>query len=237
MSQRRRRRTAAQAFAGYVYPFDPSARAGRIDQGQDFGGTGSIRAIGNAVVTKLGAPGWPGGKGILYKLLDGPQRGRYIYVYEGVEPSVRVGQRVKAGQTIGKLIRGSSTGIEIGWADAQGVPLSHGGYTEGKETHAGKSMADFLHYLQTHNSRFPWGPAEQKRVERLAEHEGLKSGIGDVIPGPSDILSELFGGFHPEAFMLNVALIGGGAFLAYYGVAMLFGIKRPVATPLKAVAP
>jgi hypothetical protein len=232
MSARNRRRSTSR----YVYPFGAGATTGRIDQGQDFGGTGSIRAIGNAVVTRIGAPGWPGGNGVLYRLLDGPQRGKYVFVNEGIQPTVRAGQRVKAGESIGKLIPGSKTGIEIGWANAQGVPLSHSEYTEGKETRYGKSMAHFLHFLQLHNSTSPYGPAERQRLEKLAGEEGLKGGLGDVIPGPGDILSELFGGLHPEALMLNVALIGGGALLAYYGAALMLGVKKPLVTPTKTAA-
>ncbi len=39
--------------------------------------------------------------------------------------------------------------------------------------------------------------------------------------------------------MLNIALVGGGAFLVYYGAALMLGIKKPVAGPaeLAALAP
>lgn len=238
-------------FRGYVYPFGPKTTVGRIDQGQDFGGSGSIRAIGNAVVTKIGAPGWPGGKGIVYKLLDGPQRGRSVYVYEGVSPSVRVGQRVGAGQVIGQIIPGTSTGIETGWSSSAGVPLSHSSYTEGKETGAGKAFAQFLRRLQ------PVGitPADERRAEALAKSEGGKFGVGAIYgigglkqaeevaegeksPGSlaGEIVSDILGQVHAEALMLNIALIGGGAFLVYYGAALMLGVKKPVATPAKAAA-
>jgi hypothetical protein len=43
--------------AGYVSPFrGGEVTTGRIDQGQDFGGTGPVRAIGNARILKVGAP-------------------------------------------------------------------------------------------------------------------------------------------------------------------------------------
>lgn len=249
------RRQRRGAPPGYVYPFGPNATTGRIDQGQDFGGTGPIRAIGRAKIVRLGAPGWPGGNGVLYKLLEGPYAGRHVFVYEGIKPSVRAGQIVAAGQTIGSLIPGSSTGIEIGWADANGVPISHGEYTEGKETHGGKAMAKFLSGLTRSVPLRGISPQERKKLEALAKEEGGKIGIGGIydVPGlkqaeevaegeksPSDlaseILSSIFGDIHPEALMLNIGLVGGGAFLVYYGAALMLGVKKPVATPAKAAA-
>lgn len=249
MSPPRRRRGAPRSspprssYRGYVYPFQKTATVGRIDQGQDFGGRGSILAIGNAEVVKLGAPGWPGGNGILYRLLDGPRRGRYVFVNEGVRPSVSVGQRVEAGAVIGHLIPGSSTGIEIGWAKASGEPLSHAEYHEGLETRAGKDMAAFLGSLKGKYGYVSTFGENPKRLERIASEEGLKSGFSDVVPGvdaglslADQVISGIFGDIHPEALMLNVALVGGGAFLVYYGAALLFGVKRPVAAPAKAAA-
>jgi hypothetical protein len=227
---RRRRNT----HSSYVYPFPKSVTVGRIDQGQDFGGRGAILAIGNAKIVKLGAPGWPGGEnGILYKLLDGPRKGQYVYVYEGVTPSVRAGQLVHAGETIGHLIPGSSTGIETGWSRANGEPVSHAEYHEGLETKAGKGFALFLAKLKepgaSFNTHFK-SPAERKKFEQLAENENLKSGLGAVVPGASladELLSGLLGDIHAEALMLNIGLIGGGAFLVYYGAALMLGVKKP----------
>lgn len=134
----------AGSNSGYVSPLTSQATTGRIDQGQDFGGSGAVRAIGDAKIVRTGAPGWPGGKGVEYKLLNGPAKGRCVYVYEGIHVTVRSGQTVKAGSVIGTIIPGSSTGIEMGWSDCHGVPISHGEYTEGKETKAGKGFAQFL---------------------------------------------------------------------------------------------
>lgn len=131
----------------YVDPLTGQATVGRIDQGQDFGGGGPVRAIGNAIVTRTGAPGWPGGAGVEYKLLDGSLKGHCVYVYEGIKVTVRKGQKVRAGQVIGQIIPGTSTGIEMGFSDCHGVPISHGEYTEGKETVAGKKFAQFLKAL------------------------------------------------------------------------------------------
>jgi hypothetical protein len=125
----------------YVSPF-LSATTGRIDQGVDFTGTGPIAAVGDAVILSTGAPGWPEGGGVLYKLLSGSRAGQIIFVYEGVEATVRAGQHVAAGEQIATFVPGGS--IEMGFADANGVPLSHGEYVEGKETVWGREMASFL---------------------------------------------------------------------------------------------
>jgi len=48
----------------------------RIDEGVDFGGTGPVYALGDAVVTNAGQnAGWPGGGWITYQLTDGPDQG------------------------------------------------------------------------------------------------------------------------------------------------------------------
>jgi hypothetical protein len=133
--------------AGYEFPF-LSYVWGRTDMGVDFTGSGPINAIGNAEILQTGAPGWPNGgagpagEGVLYRLLDGPEAGHVIYVYEGVVPTVKPGDTVVAGQRIATFYPGSS--IEIGWADAAGRPLSSPVYSEGDVTKWGSDFRDFL---------------------------------------------------------------------------------------------
>ena len=125
----------------YVSPF-LSATTGRIDQGVDFTGIGPIVAVGDAEILSVGAPGWPEGGGVLYKLLSGARAGQVIFVYEGVDATVRPGRHVAAGDQVATFRPGGS--IEMGFADANGVPLSHGEYVEGRETEYGQEMAAFL---------------------------------------------------------------------------------------------
>ncbi len=125
----------------YVSPF-LNATTGRIDQGVDFTGTGPIAAVGDAEILKTGAPGWPEGGGVLYRLLSGSRAGQIVFVYEGIQATVRAGEHVSAGEQIGAFVPGGS--IEMGFADASGVPLSHGEYQEGVETVWGHKMAAFL---------------------------------------------------------------------------------------------
>jgi murein DD-endopeptidase MepM/ murein hydrolase activator NlpD len=139
---------ALPAAAGsYVNPFSYSSDlfVGRVDQGVDFTGAGPIVAIGDALVLKTGAPGWPEEGGVLYELLDGPLKGAVIFVYEGVDPTVQPGQRVSAGDQIATFRPGGS--IEMGLADSAGVPLSHAEYFEGKVTQSGLQMLSLLQSL------------------------------------------------------------------------------------------
>ncbi len=105
----------------YVNPFraSTSITPARIDMGVDYAGTGTIQALGDATVTyaQQGGTGWgpfscTGGYAgaIVYRLTDGPDQGRYIYLTEGIIPTVHTGQQLTAGQPIATF-----TGcIEIG---------------------------------------------------------------------------------------------------------------------------
>ncbi len=89
--------------------------------GVDFGGTGSIYAIGNATITNaLGnTPGWPGGGWITYQLTSGPAKGLSVFVAEDVTPTVTVGQQVSSSTVIANMFNGGA-GIETGWAMPDG---------------------------------------------------------------------------------------------------------------------
>src|SRR5215472_4162302 len=93
----------------------------RIDQGVDFGGSGPIYAIGDAVITNASATsyGWPGGGWITYRLSNGPGAGLTVFVAEDVRPTVSVGQQVNSSTVIANMYDGDA-GIETGWATADG---------------------------------------------------------------------------------------------------------------------
>jgi murein DD-endopeptidase MepM/ murein hydrolase activator NlpD len=95
--------------------------AERIDMGADFGGTGPVYAIGNAVITNSisNSPGWPGGGWITYQLTDGPAKGLMVYLAEDVTPTVQVGQHVTPNTVIANMSNGGA-GIETGWAMPDG---------------------------------------------------------------------------------------------------------------------
>ncbi|HVB42874.1 MAG TPA: hypothetical protein VNF47_09245 [Streptosporangiaceae bacterium] len=93
----------------------------RIDMGVDFGGSGPVYALGNAVITGATAAnyGWPGGGWITYRLTDGPAAGLMVYVAEDVVPTVQVGQVVTPETVIANMFAGNE-GIETGWAQPDG---------------------------------------------------------------------------------------------------------------------
>ena len=115
--------SAPPTASGYVNPLaQASVTPERIDMGVDYAGTGSLTALGEGTVTFVGtsATGWPGAF-VEYRLMDGPDAGRYVYYAEGVRPVVSVGQVVTAGQTVAYLIPGWPSGIELGWGSGLGT--------------------------------------------------------------------------------------------------------------------
>ena len=93
----------------------------RIDEGVDFGGTGPVYALGDAIVTNAGENGgWPGGGWITYQLTDGPDQGLMVYLAEDVTPTVQTGQHVTPSTVIANMFNGGD-GIETGWAQPTGV--------------------------------------------------------------------------------------------------------------------
>ena len=92
----------------------------RIDQGVDFGGSGPIYALGDAVITNATtSAGWPGGGWITYTLAEGPAKGLTVFVAEDVTPTVSVGQHVTSDTVIAHMYDGGD-GIEMGWATSDG---------------------------------------------------------------------------------------------------------------------
>ena len=105
------------ASAGYVNPLAGArVKPERIDMGVDYAGIWALVAIGGAThVRGHVADRWPGAF-IEYRLLGGPDAGRYVYYAEGVIPAPRlhVGETVAAGQAIARIIPYYPTGIELG---------------------------------------------------------------------------------------------------------------------------
>jgi hypothetical protein len=126
--QRRKRTHAPPAASapapGYLNPL--RAVSGlipeRVDMGADFGGSGPVYAIGDAVITNATgtSAGWPGGGWITYRLTGGPASGLMVYVAEDVTPAVQVGEHVSSSTVIANMYSGGD-GIETGWAMPDGA--------------------------------------------------------------------------------------------------------------------
>jgi hypothetical protein len=117
-------------------------KMGRTDQGVDFGGAGSVGAVGSGKVVSTGLwNGWPGTGGLVYRL----DSGQMVYVMEDFSPSVKAGQRIRAGQTIG-FATGGPSGIETGWANTSGTaPLTqYNGRKDGTPMPGGIGFRKFL---------------------------------------------------------------------------------------------
>lgn len=154
----------APASPGYVNPLaHASVTAERIDQGVDYSGSGTLGAIGAASITYVGTSntGWPGAF-IEFRLLDGPDRGRYVYYAESVVPAsgLHVGQMVHAGQAIATI----TGGIEIGW-----------GANIGTETYAA-AMGQWSNGSDSGNVATPAGRSFSALISSLGGPAGLVEG-------------------------------------------------------------
>lgn len=105
---------------------------GRVDQGVDFSGAGTVNAVGAGTIVRVTTSGWGslGNAGLgacIVLKLDKPPDVRHSMVYyaENIIPSVKVGQHVSAGQVLGQAT-GKGGGIEIGWSSTSnpGSPLA-----------------------------------------------------------------------------------------------------------------
>ena len=126
-------KTVHYSVWAYVNPVGAVSGLGpyRIDMGVDYSGSGPLLALGDAKVTFAsnndagplscwGISCWPGGGIVVYRLTDGPFAGKYVYDAENVTATVRVAQRVKAGQQVAILHFGSPN-METGWASGRGA--------------------------------------------------------------------------------------------------------------------
>jgi hypothetical protein len=141
--------------AGYVNPM-PGASPSRVDAGGDYvlGKGGFIAPADSQIVAIDQRTGF--GQYIAAEILDGPLKGAFYYVAEGITPvsGLHVNQQVKAGTQIAVPAGGGA--IEAGWAGtaAQGNhdPLSHffpgyGGDQSVQALTAGYSWARFVQSL------------------------------------------------------------------------------------------
>lgn len=101
----------------FVNPIGRGLTGERVDMGVDYGGHGSLYAMGSGVITSIRNSGWPGGAFIGLHL----DSGQYMYYAEDIIPHVSIGQRVQAGQLVGTATGSGGSGIEVGWAAPPGT--------------------------------------------------------------------------------------------------------------------
>jgi len=127
-------RTVQYTVWWYVNPLREVAdlHASRIDMGVDYSGAGPVLALGRARIVRatdhLAGPEscWgktcvpPPGDWVMYRLLDGPFAGKYVYIVENITIVVHTGETVTAGQPIA-ILHNASPNLEIGWAAGRGA--------------------------------------------------------------------------------------------------------------------
>jgi hypothetical protein len=104
------------AAGAYVNPLGPGAVPSRIDMGVDYTGSFNVFALGKGQIMNVYS-GWPGGVFISEKLADGQYAGALWYAAEHINPAVKVGQQVTAGQKIG-FAPGGYPWTEFGFANS-----------------------------------------------------------------------------------------------------------------------
>lgn len=131
----------------YANPVGSGLTQGRVDQGVDYSGSGPLYALGSGTIVNTTNSGWPNNTFVVLKL-DQPVNGQqYIYYAEDLTPSVKVGQKVTAGQQIGQA-NGGGNGIELGYASSNlGQAASAGQFTGSNATPLGQDFLSFIENL------------------------------------------------------------------------------------------
>lgn len=151
-----------------------------VDQGVDFTDKGAIPALDAATVTDVGQVPIRQGATVpyvIYRLDAGPHRGKFVYVMETFNPSVKVGQRLRAGQPIG-YATGGGYGIEIGFnRTAKGQNAV--GPDPTRPNPAGYQMLGYLERLGLHGSTVP----RVTKPKKGGGGGGILGGIGGAVWG------------------------------------------------------
>ncbi len=229
------------------------ARFAGIDQGIDFtGGPFPVYALGDGKITRIerSGSGWPGQGAVLnYQIETGPAAGRYVYVAEDFapDPSLKVGSKVSKGGILG-LATGSglAPGIEIGWADASGIPTAPRPPARPAPQFTTQG-ADFDKFAQTGipvDSRLTaqpprpgssgggssfWGGIEGALGGAVSGVEGAAgTAMGDLealIKGPADFLKAMLWLVNPLTWLRAVEGLFGFALL-FGGIAIALGADK-----------
>lgn len=196
----------------YVDPFAGATGVsrGRTDQGVDFGFGGSLGAIGPGVVEKVA--NFQGfGETVVYRLTSGPRKGQRIYVglETGGKATVHAGQSLRAGQQIAHGY--GSGGIEMGFADASGLPIQRyaPGQSHSTPLAGGEAFSKFLASIGKGGSNLQLATAQfgeaAKRVAAAVAHlilspaqEAKVTGLLGTAAG-EHATAQMYGGYATEA--------------------------------------
>lgn len=189
-----------------------SVTTGRIDQGEDFSGSGPVYAFGPGDIELTTNSGWPGGGDIIEHLTAGPDAGQWVYVAEDISPAVAIGQHVTAGTVLGQM----NGGIEIGFAApppnlgnslarqlGQGFPAGPSGPYDNQPTPEGRRMAGLLSSLGVANG----APANAGAAAPSSTTAGV-SGL--------------------PSLLILIPFVAAGAGLALWGVARATGASSHI---------
>lgn len=157
--------TVTATVSVYQNPMrDASFVRWRIDQGVDYHGKGRIHFFGRAVIVQEVPPasaGWDGGWFTVYRLLDGDDAGKYVYVAEDCTPVHKVSNTVyDTSDTVCEMFKGDD-GIETGWAAPppdHDFALAHQTYDhnghirEGLATNYGQNFSELMATLGAPNA-------------------------------------------------------------------------------------
>lgn len=201
----------------FVNPIGSGLTQGRIDQGVDYQGSGNLYALGSGTIVATHNSGWPGLGTFIALKLDNPSGAMspIVYYAEDITPAVKVGQRVTAGQIVGRAT-GGSTGIEVGWGStAIGAALAHGA---SGVTNEGQNFFNLVKSL----GGIGGGGTSATPNATLTSFD--PTGIGALASSFSNFFGQfgdMFTLFHnviSPGFWLRVGMFFAGIFLLAFGV-------------------
>lgn len=213
--------------------------AERIDMGVDYSGTGPVYALGTGVIVNTHNAGWPAGNFIAEHLTAGPDKGKYVYVAEDINPAVRVGQKVHSYTKIGDMFAGGS-GIETGWAapPGSGAALGASQFTGNNATAYGANYSDLLASLGAPPGTSSTAPVGTVPASFLSNPEPGSGFTGpQTIPNPlnipGDVAGSVFNALNPIPHILSALglsslsdMLERGALILMGTVLLIIGLYR-----------
>lgn len=175
----------------FVNPIGKGLTGERVDMGVDYGGHGSLYAMGSGVITSIRNSGWPGGAFIGLHL----DSGQYMYYAEDIIPHVHIGQRVRAGDIVGTATGSGGSGIEVGWAAPPGtgstMAAASGQAASGSDpgAHAtayGVSMSNLIKSLGGPGGKVSGpivGGIPANQQAQFGSGAAQSAGLGSLLPG------------------------------------------------------